>query len=67
VSEALEKEMKPRVSKAQVRSRNFCFIGKLWTKTFLKQGADLILEKDGVSFIYESGFTWIGFGGLPFL
>ena len=48
VSEALEKEMKPRVSRAQVRMRNFCFIRKLWTKTFLKQGADLILGKGGV-------------------
>ncbi len=67
MSEALEKEMKPRVSKAQVRGRNFCFIRELWTKTFLKQGADLIFEKDGVLFIYESGFTWIGVGGLPFL
>ena len=48
VSEALEKETKPRVSRAQVRMRIFCFIGELWTKNFLKQGADLILGKDGV-------------------
>ena len=48
VSEALEREMKPRVSKAQVRVKNFCFIRELWTKNFLKQGADLILGKDGV-------------------
>ena len=67
VSEALEKETKPRVSRAQVRMRIFCFIGELWTKNFLKQGADLILGKDGVWFSYENGSTWIGFGGFPFL
>jgi len=67
VSEALEREMKPRVSRAQARSKNFCFIVKLWTKTFLKQGADLILGKDGVLFSYENGFSWIGVGGFPFL
>ena len=66
MSEALEKEMKPRVSRAQVRIRNFCFIGKLWTKTFLKQGADLILGKDGVWFSYENGSSWISFGGFSF-
>ena len=66
MSEALEKEMKPRVSRAQVRGKNFCFIGKLWTKTFLKQGTDLIFGKDGVHFIYEEKSSWIGFGGFPF-
>ena len=66
MSEALEIETKPRVSRAQVRMRNFCFIGKLWTKTFLKQGADLILGKDGLCFFYENGSTWIGFGRFPF-
>jgi hypothetical protein len=59
--------MKPRVSRAQVRIRNLCFIGKLWTKIILKQGADLIFGEDGVFFFYEDGSTWIGFGGLPFL
>ena len=48
MSEALEKETKPKVNRAQVRRRNFCFIRELWTKNFLKQGADLILGKDGV-------------------
>ena len=66
VSEALEREMKPRVSRAQVRMKNFCFIRELWTKNFLKQGADLILGKDGVCFSYENGSSWIGFGGFPF-
>ena len=66
MSEALEKEMKPRVSRAQVRMRNFCFIEELWTKIFLKQGADLILGKDGLCFFYENGSTWIGFGRFPF-
>jgi hypothetical protein len=46
--------------------RNFCFIGKLWTKTFLKQGSDLIFGKDGVRFSYENGSSWIGFGEFPF-
>ena len=55
VSEALEREMKPRVSRAQVRMKNFCFIRELWTKNFLKQGADLILGKDGVWFSYKNG------------
>ena len=67
VSEALETEMKPRVSRAQVKRRNFCFIGELWTKTILKQGADLIFGEDGVFFFYENGSSWIGVGGLPFL
>ena len=66
MSEALEKEMKPRVSRAQVKGRNFCFIEKLWTKTFLKQRADLIFGKDGVFFFYENGSSWIGVGGFPF-
>ena len=66
VSEALEGEMKPRVSRAQVRMKKFCFIRELWTKIFLKQGADLIFRKDGVWFSYENGFSWIGFGGFPF-
>ena len=67
MSEALEKEMKPRVSRAQVRMRNFCFIRELWTKIFLKQGADLISGKDGVRFSYENGSSWIGFNWFPFL
>ena len=67
MSEALETEMKPRVSRAQVRSRNFCFIEGLWTKIILKQGADLIFGEDGVFFFYENGSSWIGVGGLPFL
>jgi hypothetical protein len=66
VSEALEKEMKPRVSRAQVRGRNFCFIGELWTKTFLKQRVYLIFGKDGVLFFYENGSSWIGVSGFPF-
>ena len=66
MSEALEIETKPRVSRAQVRMRNFCFIRKLWRKNFLKQRADLIFGKDGVRFPYESGFNRIGFGGFPF-
>lgn len=66
MSEALEREMKPRVSRAQVRMKNFCFIRELWTKNFLKQGADLILGKDGVWFSYENGYSWISFGGFPF-
>ena len=66
VSAALEREMKPRVSRAQVRMKNFCFIRELWTKNFLKQGADLILGKDGVWFSYKNGSFWIGFGGFPF-
>ena len=66
MSEALEKETKPKVNRAQVRRRNFCFIRELWTKNFLKQGADLILGKDGVWFSYENGSSWIGFDGFPF-
>ena len=66
MSEALQKETKPKVNRAQVRRRNFCFIRELWTKNFLKQGADLILGKDGVWFSYENGSSWIGFGGFPF-
>ena len=66
VSEALEKEMKPRVSRAQVRIRIFCFIRELWTKTFLKQGAYLIFGKDGVLLFYEKGSSRTGFGGFPF-
>ena len=66
MSEALEKERKPRASRVQVRMRNFCFIRKLWRKNFLKQRADLIFGKDGVRFPYESGFNRIGFGGFPF-
>ena len=66
VSEALEREMKPRVSRAQVRMKNFCFIRELWTKTFLKQRAYLIFEKDGVFFFYENGSYWVGSGGFPF-
>ena len=58
--------MEPRLSRAQVRMRIFCFIRELWTKNFLKQGADLILGKDGVWFSYENGSSWIGFGGFPF-
>ena len=66
MSEALETEMKPRVSRAQVKRRNFCFIEGLWTKTFLKQGADLIFGKDRVEFSYEIGSYWVGSGGFPF-
>ena len=66
MSEALQKETKPKVNRAQVRRRSFCFIRELWTKNFLKQGADLILGKDGVWFSYENGSSWIGFGGFPF-
>ena len=66
MSEALEREIKPRVSRAQVRMKNFCFIRELWTKNFLKQGADLILGKDGVWFSYKNGSFWIGFGGFSF-
>ena len=67
MSEALEKEMKPRVSRAQVKRRNFCFIGGVWTKIILKQGADLIFGEDGVFLFYENGSSSIGVGGLPFL
>ena len=66
MSEALDREMKPRVSRTQVRMRIFCFIEELWTKIILKQGAGLILGKDGVWFFYENGPTWIGFGRFPF-